>query len=456
MTHSPSSRLAEFASTLHYDDIPGEVVERTQWLFLDWYASAVAGCNARSPVVFKKFAREMGPQSGPCEIIGGGPGSSALFAAMANGAASHVVEQDDLHNSSILHPATVVFPPILALAQADRRISGRDFLVAAVAGYECGIRVGEFLGPSHYRIFHMTGTAGTIASAMAAGRLLGLDPDRMLDALGSAGTQAAGLWEFLKDAADSKQLHTAKACADGIVAAWTAQAGLTGAGTILEGTQGMASGMMGGGDTGKITDRLGSRWALMETSFKYHASCRHTHPAADAMLKLREDRRFEMEDVASVDSYVYRAAKDVLGAVDVPETIHQSKFSMGFVLALIAQRGTAGVDDFSEQALNDPEIARFREKVSMSIDDEIEGHYPERWGTRVEVALRSGETLSCFVDNPKGDPDNMLKREELEDKVSRLVRYGGVEDQEKIDNIIQSVWKLTEKQSFTSGFCPMI
>ena len=158
-------------------------------------------------------------------------------------------------------PAAVVFPAALATAQ-DIGASGRDFIAAAVAGYEAGIRIGEFLGRSHYRVFHTTGTAGTIAAAVATGRLLGLAPDRMLDAIGSAGTQAAGLWEFLRDAADSKQLHTAKAAADGLTAAYLAQDGFTGAKRILEGAQGMAAGMSSDADPARLTDRLGTRWAL--------------------------------------------------------------------------------------------------------------------------------------------------------------------------------------------------
>src|SRR5699024_8310578 len=131
-------------------------------------------------------------------------GTSPLFAALVNGASSHIAEQDDVHNGSVFHPAAVVFPAALATAQAQGR-TGKDLLTAAVVGYEVGIRVGEFLGRSHYRVFHTTGTAGTLAAAAATGHLLGLNPTQMLHALGSAGTQAAGLWEFLRDAADSKQ-----------------------------------------------------------------------------------------------------------------------------------------------------------------------------------------------------------------------------------------------------------
>ena len=181
----------------------------------------------------------------------------------------------------------MVFPPALADAQ-HIGASGRDFITASVAGYEVGIRIGEFLGRSHYRVFHTTGTAGTIAAAVATARLLGLDAAAMLNAIGSAGTQAAGLWEFLRDAADSKQLHTAKAAGDGLTAAFLARDGFTGAKRILEGAQGMAAGMSSDADPAKLVDRLGTRWALLETSFKFHASCRHTHPAADALLKVIE------------------------------------------------------------------------------------------------------------------------------------------------------------------------
>ena len=150
--------------------------------------------------------------------------------------------------------------PALAVAQALGR-SGADLLVAAVAGYEVGIRVGEFLGRSHYKVFHTTGTAGTLAAAAAVGRLLGCRRNKW-HAFGSAGTQSASLWEFLRDAADSKQLHTAHAAGAGLTAAYLAADGFTGAQRILDGVQGMAAGMSSDADASRLTDRLGTRWAL--------------------------------------------------------------------------------------------------------------------------------------------------------------------------------------------------
>jgi len=222
-----SAGLAAFAANLRYEDIPAPVLRRAEDLLLDCLASILAGASARAVQAIDRYAAAMGPTDGASEVLITRRRTSPLFAAMVNAAAAHVVEQDDVHNGSVFHPAAVVFPPALAVAQALGS-SGRDLLVAAVAGYEVGIRVGEFLGRSHYKIFHTTGTAGTLAAAVTVGRLLKLTPEQMLHALGSAGTQAAGLWEFLRDAADSKQLHTAKAAADGITAAYLAREGFTG------------------------------------------------------------------------------------------------------------------------------------------------------------------------------------------------------------------------------------
>ena len=240
----PSLALATFAATLQFETIPHDVLRRAEDLLLDWAGSALAGKGARPVETIARYAGQMGggPASGPCEILISRTRATPMFAAMVNAAASHYAEQDDVHNGSVFHPAAVVFPAALAAAQALGS-SGRELLTAAVAGYEVGIRVGEFLGRPHYRIFHTTGTAGTIAAAAAAGRLLNLSPEQMLHAFGSAGTQAAGLWEFLRDAADSKQLHTAKAASDGLMSAYLAQAGFTGARRILEGAQGMGAGL---------------------------------------------------------------------------------------------------------------------------------------------------------------------------------------------------------------------
>ena len=438
----PSAELAAFAGTLRYEAIPDAVLRRCEDFLLDTLASILAGARSRPVLSIEKFAQAMGPAGGPSEVLVSRRKTSPFFAAMVNAASAHMVEQDDVHNGSVLHTAAVIFPPVLAVAQA-LRASGRDLLAAAVAGYEVGIRVGEFMGRSHYKIFHTTGTVGTVAAAAAVGNLLRLNPGQMLDAFGSAGTQAAGLWEFLRDAADSKQLHTAKAAANGMTAAYLAQDGFTGARRILEGPQGMAAGMSTDADPARLTDRLGARWALAETSFKYHASCRHTHPAADALLQVVREHRLEAADIARVVTHVHQGALDVLGPVTNPQTVHQSKFSMGTVLALIVLRGYAGLNEF-DMGIQDKDVAAFRGKVQMQLDPEVDGAYPARWIGKVTVHTADGRVLHGRVDEPKGDPGNTLNRPELEDKALRLGVYAGAADETEIRSLIDKVWGMAD------------
>lgn len=438
----PSAQLAKFAATLSPEHIPGAVMRRTEDLMLDTLASILAGSTAHPVQTIAGFGAAMGPSQGTAQDMVRRTQTSPLFAAMANAAAAHMVEQDDVHNGSVFHPAAVVFPPAIAVAQ-DLGRSGTELLTACVAGYEVGIRIGEFLGRSHYTIFHTTGTAGAVAAAVAVGRLMRLSPEQMLDAIGSAGTQAAGLWEFLRDAADSKQLHTAKAAANGLTAAWLASQGFTGAKQILEGPQGMAAGMSTDADPSRLTDGLGTRWTVLETSFKYHASCRHTHPAADALLKLVQDEGLGIDDIEAVNAQVHQGAIDVLGPVTNPTTVHQSKFSMGTVLGLIAQHQRAGLAEF-DAALNDPVIAEFRERVTMTLDPEVDGAYPQRWIGKVTVTTRDGRTLSARVDEPKGDPGNTLSRDEIETKSRLLGTYLDAATKDEVDSMIQQVWQLED------------
>jgi 2-methylcitrate dehydratase PrpD len=444
----PSAALAQFAAGLSFEDIPEHVVHRCEDLLVDTLGSILAGSTSSQAQAMASFARTMAPHTGPSEDLVQRRHTSPYFAAMVNAAAAHVVEQDDVHNGAVFHPAAVVFPPVLAVAQAIGA-SGQDLVTASVVGYEVGIRVGEFLGRPHYKIFHTTGTAGTIAAAVAVGRLLRLTPDQMLHAIGSAGTVTAGLWEFLRDAADSKQLHTAHAASAGMQAAYLAREGFTGAQRILEGAQGLGVGMSSNTDPSRLVDRLGSRWTLAETSFKFHASCRHTHPAADALQKVMFDNGLTAQDIESVVTHVHQGAIDVLGPVTDPQTVHQSKFSMGTVLALIALRNSADLSNF-DRALADDQVALFRDRVTMVLDKEVDDAYPQRWIGKVTVTTRDARILSGRVDEPKGDPGNTLSRSEIEEKVLRLGTYKNAATADEVKQLIAWGWSLSSMDKVDS------
>ena len=438
----PIHPLAQFAATLQWSDVPDAVQRRTEDLWVDWFGSVLAGCQARPVASIARFALSQGPAQGPSEVIGLGASTSPMMAALANAAASHVAEQDDVHNGSVFHPAAVVFPPALAVAQSIQA-SGAQLMAACVAGYEVGIRVGEFLGRSHYKVFHTTATAGTLAAAAAVGRLLALTPAQMQHAFGSAGTQSAGLWEFLRTAADSKQLHTAHAAAAGLMAAYLAQDGFTGAQDIFTGPQGLAAGMSTDADPTKLTDGLGTRWATAETSFKWHASCRHTHPAADALLEVMRTHHLSADDLEQVTCHVHQGAIDVLGPVVVPATVHQSKFSMGTVLALAARHGHAGLAEFDRDFLA-PETVALRERVRMELDPEVDTAYPRQWIGKVTVHTTDGRVLQGRVEEPKGDPGNTLSREEITAKALRLAAYGGSMAAPQAEAAIAQLWQVAQ------------
>ncbi len=439
---NPGAELAGFAAGLRFEHIPEPVVRKTEDLLVDWFASAVAGHGSRPVDSIARFAKAMGPQQGDAEVIATRQTSSPYLAAMANAAASHVAEQDDVHNGSVFHPATVVFPPALAVAQA-LGASGKHFLAACVAGYEVGIRVGEFLGRSHYKVFHTTGTAGTLAAAAAVGNLLGLDAQQMRHAFGSAGTQSAGLWEFLRTAADSKQLHTAHAAAAGLMAAYLAKDGFTGADRIFDGPQGMAAGMSSDADSAKLAEGLGSRWATAETSFKYHASCRHTHPAADALAQVMREHGLKPSDIERVVTHVHQGAIDVLGPVVDPKTVHQSKFSMGTVLALVAHYRHAGLPEF-EQHYRDDAVIQLRDRIEMVLDAEVDRAYPRRWIGKVTVQTMDARTLEGRVDEPKGDPGNTLSREEITAKALQLAAFSEGASEGQMRAVVERLWQIAQ------------
>lgn len=391
--------LAEFAATVRWQDIPADVQHRAIDLFVDWFGSVLAGCAARPAQSIARFARAQGLARGTSELVGRNATTSPMMAALANAAASHIVEQDDVHNGAVFHPAAVVFPPALAIAQ-DKQVSGAQFMTACVVGYEVGIRVGAFLGRSHYKNFHTTGTAGTLAAAAAAGHVLDLTPVQMQHAFGSAGTQAAGLWEFLRTGADSKPLHTAHASSAGLMAACLAQDGFTGARDIFTGPQGMAAGMSTDANPAQLVDRLGTRWAMAETSFKWHASCRHTHPSADALLQVMQQNGLDASAIAGITCHVHQGAIDVLGSVTNPTTVHQSKFSMGTVLALIARFGHAGLMEFDRHMPN-PRLSRCVTRSGWSSTSRWTTPTPDAGSERLPCTRPMGVCCKVELMNPR-------------------------------------------------------
>lgn len=387
----------------------------------DWLASAVAG-------------RATGP--GEMLLAYGRDGVDLESRVFLAAALSHITETDDLHPGSTTHPGCVVFPPALLLAREEGK-SGPDVLEAALAGYEVMIRIGEALGPGHYRIFHNTATAGVFGAAAAAASVLGLGEDAWVWALGSAGTQAAGLWQFNDEGAMSKHLHAGHAASAGLRSALLAARGFTGAAEILEGERGFFAGFCPDPEPDAVL-RPSDGWKLPETSLKPYPCCRHVHPAIDAALELRR----ELGDVGpdtlkAVRISTYDAGRERTDNAR-PRTPYQAKFSIQYCVAAALIGGPPEMATFDPGRLDDPGISGLLDRTTVEVDEGLEAAYPARWGAEVRVDLRDGGERGARRAVPRGSPEDPLDDEALDRKLRSLLAHGGLEPEEADDLLDRS------------------
>lgn len=376
----------------------------------DWLGSFVAGRAAPTGRILSAYgedAREL---------------EHRVFLAAAF---SHVTETDDLHRTSVTHPGCVVVPVALLLG-AEQGAGGHAALRATLAGYEVMTRIGEAFGPAHYRLFHNTATAGVFGAAAAAASLLELDEDGWVWALGSAGTQAAGLWQFNEEGAMSKPLHAGHAAAAGLRAALLAAEGFTGAERILEGEKGLFRALCPDARPEAVLAE-GSGWKLPETSMKPYPCCRHVHPAIDAALELRDVLAADGGELTRVEVESYPAALDVTDRPD-PRTPHATRFSMQYTVARTLLRGRPGLDAFEPAALDDPAVRALLSRVTVRTSPDLAAAYPERWGAAVTGETGDGARHRVLRETATGDPDRPLDDTELDAKVEGLFAWADLGD----------------------------
>ncbi|MDX1522683.1 MAG: MmgE/PrpD family protein [Anaerolineae bacterium] len=402
-----------------------QILSVARYYLLDWLGSAIAGGATGPGARLIGYAKSQ--PAGNCSVIGTNLAGSAEVAALVNGALSHIVEMDDLDRGSVIHPGAAIIPAALAIAEQEK-LNGHAFLTAIAAGYEVAIRIGEAVGKKHYHYFHNTATCGIFGAAAAVGHLLELEAEQLVWALGNAGTQAAGLWEFNTDGAMSKHLHAGRAAAGGVLAAVLAARGFTGARSILEGDRGFFAATAPDANPEKVIAGLTDDDRPLKingVSIKPHASCRHTHPAIDATLSLRE--QIGDKTVEAVEILSYQAALDLCDNPS-PQTPYAAKFSLQYCVASALQRGSVALADFTPEAINAADLRAILTRITARVNPDFEARYPNQWPARVRVTLADGTTLRATVEHPKGDPENPLSMAELEQKFGVLAAFGGQGD----------------------------
>jgi 2-methylcitrate dehydratase PrpD len=350
--------------------------------------------------------------------------------AFLQGALTHILETDDLHRASVVHPGCVVVPAVWAVATREG-LRGHAVLKAVLWGFEAATRVGMAVGPAHYRIWHNTATCGPYGSAMAAAALLKLDAPATVHALGNAGTQSSGLWQFLETGAMTKHLHAGRAAAAGVLAADLARFGFTGPPAILEGAKGLFAAACPDADPGAIARDPDGPWQLLQTSIKPWPSCRHTHPAIDAACELRHTVTGPLEqiEIEQIEVETYPAALEVCNR-PTPQSDYEAKFSLHHCVAAALMREKVDFAAFTATAR--AELANLRERVTVRIAEPYASAYPQAWGSAVTITLQNGERLTVRRTHAKGDPEAALTPEELINKARMLLFHGGISEPDRL------------------------
>lgn len=428
-------KTAAFINDLNYDVLPSGIKEDAKYRLLDWVGSALAGIRYQPAQIVTEFVKSAGglPQA---TILKGNGKVPMAQAAFANGIIGHVAEFDDGHRLAIAHPGSITVPVALALAENYGR-SGKELITAIVAGYEVLIRLGMCVNPSHYKIWHTTGTCGAFAAAATAAALLKLNKDQVLMALGIAGTLGAGLQETF--GTHAKSLNAGHACQSGIQSALLAQQGFTGPEEIIIGHKGFIKATTQEYDTKPLED-IGQTPLLSNTAFyKVYASCGHTNSSLDAMFKIMAEQDISLSTIKHIHVTTYRIAVELTAELK-NETEESAKFSLPYCLAVALIYKRVTLKEFTPDRLNNPEILALARKITVTEDPVATSRFPKRQAT-ICIEVDNGQIIEATVKTSNDEP----QYDALEEKFLSLAS-GNMEQEtaRKIKEIILNIEKLDD------------
>lgn len=434
-----TKEIAHWTSNLTAEQIPDRVQHEAVRCLVDWVGVTVAGSDdaAATPMLslLKRFEG-----SRESTVLGTSAETNPLWAALANGYFSHLYDYDDTYmpGATTVHPSAPLWPALLALAE-HQTLSGLEAIVAFVAGFETQNRIALAAGPAHYeRGWHVTGTVGHFGAAAATGRALELNQDEMIFALGTAGTQAAGLKEVYGSM--GKPLHPGKAAMDGLLSSLLAEEGFTSTRTILEGARGFLAVLSDSPDAAQATQGLGQDWTILDNGFKPYACGSLMHPTIEAVCAIREKLGSDIESVTEIESTVHGYVSWVT-AKESPSTGLEGKFSIFHAAAVAMVDGAARLAQFTDERVNDPQVASMRDRVSITVDDDL-----PKCAARVRVTTTDGRVLDHEVSANKGTRENPMSDEELHDKALDLV--APVIGTTAAQGLLTACWNLSSAQDF--------
>jgi aconitate decarboxylase len=416
--------IARFVSTLQYDDIPPEVVQRIKLLILDSLGCAIYAADLPwSRILQSQLTAVDSTQS--CAIWGTALKLSSPHAALANGMQVQGFELDDVHRAGVLHVGAVVLPALIGIAESKPGMNGREFLAAAVAGYEIGPRVGLCMGPEHIaQGWHSGATLGVFSAVAGAARGLALDEEKTIHALGIAGTQSAGLMAA-QYGAMVKRFHAGRSAQSGLYGALLAEAGFTGIVDVFESEYGgfctTFSRSQDRFDLGQLTKGLGTTWQTMGIALKFYSCVASNHTSLDALREMQAERPFTADDVKKIRVRGSQVTVDHVGWKYVPQGLTSAQLNLPYCLATYLLEGDCFVDQFTEDKVADPQRMTLSEKVEVVHDPAITAKGAQaRHTVNVEVELRDGARMQRTVEAARGSERKFASEQEIVDKFDKL------------------------------------
>lgn len=422
------------------DPLTDDVAQQAKMCLVDYLACAFLGGSLYSETT-GAYLDAVGADAGNAVLVGNGMRVSTHVAATLNGMHAHAAELDDGHRFGMMHVGAPVISALLALAGGGD-LDGRRFLHGIVAGYEAAVRLASAIQPSHkLKGFHTTGTCGTIGASMGAAYALGYSGKQLKATLSAASTDAAGLLEIQEDGSQMKPYNAGRAAASAVNAVLVGGAGLDAPADALGGRRGFLQFASDAVDEERLVSGFGDSFAIQKVYRKLYASCRHSHAAIEAALQAQREGGIAAGDIESVEVLTYGLAVAGHDHREVASPA-SAKMSIPYSVAVALVRGGAGYQQFEPGVLHDGRVQGLCSRVSVAESSELSALVPEKRAAQVRIHTSDG-AFAARVDYPKGEPENPISKDELDDKFRSLLAAAG-KDRAYAEELLSCAWRVEE------------
>lgn len=443
-----TAELAEFIERTQISQIPDPVVQTAKRLVMDLLGVATAGSIEKPAIIIQELTEKQG-HKGDATLIGTAYQSSPAWSAFANGIFGHALDFDDVSEPMYGHPTVAVLPAALALGET-MDINGLQLLESYIIGVEVAVKLCYGMNPVHYEHgWHSTSTLGSLGSAAAAAKLLGLKGEKLRSALAIAASGASGLQQNFGTMA--KPFQAGRAAENGVVAALLAQRGWTGEQNILEAPLGFFHVFCGPDnyDTEKVIHQIGRPFDIEHPGIilKKYSSCAFTHPVIDAALSITQSPYYHPDEVDRIEGHIHKLADQIL-IHRHPQTGLEAKFSMEGCLALAFVEGNINIESFTDNKVRSKEVKEMMDRIKRKILSEEKREGPPEFGpAKVKVFLKGGKSLEARVEKAKGNPENPMSPEEIQEKYvdccNRILTEKGIEMSISIIQDLEALGRLS-------------